>query len=79
MAKFGRFSAGEKDPVETYEGDILEHVSEQLPGIQAREHARRVRPNRVSDYRVGREFADELECVSVVDGDARVGVVGFHR
>jgi hypothetical protein len=28
MAKFGRFSAGEKDPVETYEGDSLEHVSD---------------------------------------------------
>jgi len=28
MATFGRFSAGETDPVETYEGDILEHVSD---------------------------------------------------
>jgi hypothetical protein len=28
MAKFGRFSAGEKDPVESYEGDFLEHVSD---------------------------------------------------
>jgi hypothetical protein len=28
MAKFGRFSAREKDPVETYEGDFLEHVSD---------------------------------------------------
>jgi hypothetical protein len=28
MAKFGRFHAGEKDPVETYEGDFLEHVSD---------------------------------------------------
>ena len=28
MAKFGRFSAGKKDPVETYEGDFLEHVSD---------------------------------------------------
>jgi hypothetical protein len=28
MAKFGRFSAGETDPVETYEADILEHVSD---------------------------------------------------
>ena len=26
MAKFGRFRDGEKDPVETYEGDFLEHV-----------------------------------------------------
>jgi hypothetical protein len=28
MAKFGRFSPGKKDPVETYEGDFLEHVSD---------------------------------------------------
>lgn len=28
MAKFGRFRDGEKDPFETYEGDLLEHVSD---------------------------------------------------
>jgi len=28
MAKFGRFSAGEEYPVESYEGDFLEHVSD---------------------------------------------------
>jgi hypothetical protein len=28
MAKFGRFSNGEKDPVETCEGVFLEHVSD---------------------------------------------------
>ena len=28
MAKFGRFRDGEKAPFETYEGDLLEHVSD---------------------------------------------------
>lgn len=28
MEKFGRFRDGEKGPVETYEGDFLEHVSD---------------------------------------------------
>jgi hypothetical protein len=28
MEKFGRFRDGEKDPFETYEGDFLEHVSD---------------------------------------------------
>ena len=28
MEKFGRFRNGEKDPFETYEGDFLEHVSD---------------------------------------------------
>ena len=28
MEKFGRLREGEKDPFETYEGDFLEHVSD---------------------------------------------------
>jgi len=36
MEKFGRFRNGEKDPFETYEGDFLEHVSDDYIRVIAR-------------------------------------------
>src|SRR5271155_799088 len=56
---------------------ILENLAQQLLRVEAiAEHA--VWPNRVGDYALRVDLAEQFSRVSVVDGDAVLFVVGFH-